>query len=36
MLEYDDFAALGSYLHKLAHSTYSNMIRFIDRVKQLH
>jgi len=35
MLEYEDFAALGSYLHKLAYSTYYNMVRFIDQVKHL-
>jgi hypothetical protein len=36
MLEYEDFEALGYYLHKLAHSTYSKMVQFIDHVKKLH
>lgn len=35
MLEYEDFAILGSYLHKLAQSTYSQMINFVERVKTL-
>jgi hypothetical protein len=35
MLEYEDFAALGLYLHELAQSTYHRMIVFIEQVKQL-
>jgi hypothetical protein len=36
MLEYEDFEALGSYLHKIAMSTFSRFIGLLERVKQMH
>jgi len=35
MLEYENFAVLGQYLHQLAQSTYHRMLSFVDRVKNL-
>ena len=35
MLNYEDFAALGAYLHELAQSTYHRMLFFVERVKGL-
>lgn len=35
MLEYEDFATLGTYLHHITQSTYSRIIYFMDRVKLL-
>jgi hypothetical protein len=35
MLTYDDFAALGEHLYKLSQMTYSRVVVFIDRVRQL-
>lgn len=35
MLEYEDFATLGTYLHHMTQCTYSRIIHFIDSVKLL-
>lgn len=35
MLHYEDFAALGAYLHDLAQSAYHRMLLFVERVKGL-
>jgi hypothetical protein len=35
MLHYEDFAALGTYLHDMAESAYHRMLVFMERVKRL-
>lgn len=35
MLHYEDFAALGAYLHDLAQSTSHRILVFVERVKRL-
>jgi hypothetical protein len=36
MLMYDDFAALGTYLHSLSQNTYQQFLILYERIRQLH
>lgn len=36
MLTYDDFAALGTYLHSLSQNTYQDFLVWYEKVRQLH